>query len=93
MEKKKSVGARSLATDPDEAPELTTDYFRRADVYVGEKLVRRGRPKSASPKQAVKLRLSPDVLEHFRSGGDGWQTRINETLMKTVERDRKRARG
>jgi uncharacterized protein (DUF4415 family) len=93
MRRKKSVGTKSLATDPDDAPELTADYFRRADVYVGEKLVRRGRPPSARPKQAVKLRLSPDVLEHFRAGGDGWQTRINETLVKAVERDRKRARG
>ena len=93
MRKKKSVGAKSSATDPDDAPELTADYFRRADVYVGEKLVRRGRPPSARPKQAVKLRLSPDVLEHFRASGDGWQTRINETLVKAMERDRKRARG
>jgi uncharacterized protein (DUF4415 family) len=93
MRKKKSVGARSSATDPDDAPELTTDYFRRADVYVGEKLVRRGRPPSVRPKQAVKLRLSPDVLEHFRAGGTGWQTRINETLVKAVAREKKRAQG
>ena len=90
MGKKKTVGARSLATDPDDAPELTADYFQRADVYVGEKLVRRGRPPSARPKQAVKLRLSPDVLEHFRAGGTGWQTRINDTLVKAVEREKKR---
>jgi uncharacterized protein (DUF4415 family) len=38
------------------------------------------------PKEAVKLRLSQDVLEHFRSGGPGWQTRINTTLERAVAR-------
>jgi uncharacterized protein (DUF4415 family) len=37
----------------------------------------------------VKLRLSPDVLEHFRAGGAGWQTRINETLEQAVRRERR----
>jgi len=41
----------------------------------------------------VKLRLSPDMLDHFRAGGAGWQTRINETLEKAVQREKKRARG
>jgi hypothetical protein len=30
----------------DEIPELTDDFFERADHYRGGKLVRRGRPKS-----------------------------------------------
>ena len=91
MKRKRGVGANISATDRDDAPELTDEYFQRADVYVGEKLVRRGRPKSARPKRAIKLRLSPDILEHFRAGGAGWQTRINETLMKAVKREKRRA--
>ena len=80
-------------TDPDDATELTRKFFRTADLYDGKKLVRRGRPPVGDrPKQAVKLRLSPDVLEHFRAGGAGWQTRINETLVKAVEREKRRAR-
>src|SRR5689334_3947603 len=73
----------------DEAPELTDDQLARADLYVGDKLIRRGRPPLERPKEAVKLRLSPDVLDHFRSGGPGWQTRINATLEKAVARERK----
>jgi uncharacterized protein (DUF4415 family) len=92
MKRKRGVGASTLANSRDEAPELTDEYFRRADVYVGEKLVRRGRPRMARPKQAVKLRLSQDVLEHFRAGGAGWQTRINETLERAAKRERRRAR-
>jgi uncharacterized protein (DUF4415 family) len=90
MPRKKPSGAKNWV-DPDDAPVLTQDHFRRADVYEGEKLVRRGRPRSANPKEAVKLRLSPDVLAHFRSGGPGWQTRINATLEKAVARERRKA--
>lgn len=92
MRKKKSAGA-STWIDPDDAPELTDEYFERADIYIGDKLVRRGRPKLERPKEAVKLRLSPDVLDHFRAGGAGWQTRINETLEKAVAREKKKARA
>ena len=42
----------------------------------------RGRPKSESPKEAIKLRLDADVIESYRATGDGWQTRINADLRK-----------
>lgn len=43
---------------------------------------RRGRPRVASPKTQVSLRLDPDVVEKFRATGPGWQGRINEVLKK-----------
>lgn len=48
---------------------------------------RRGRPPgSVSPntKQAVKLRLDPDVLSALRASGAGWQTRVNAILRQAV---------
>jgi len=48
---------------------------------------RRGRPPgSVSPttKQAVKLRLDPDLLAALRASGAGWQTRVNAILRKAV---------
>ena len=39
-----------------------------------------GRPRLENPKQAIKLRLDAEVVEHFRATGPGWQTRINEAL-------------
>ena len=42
-------------------------------------------------KQGVYIRLDPDVLEHFRKGGRGYQTRINAVLRAYVEEMRKRA--
>lgn len=38
----------------------------------------------------MKLRLSGEVLDHFRAGGPGWQTRINATLERAVARERKK---
>ncbi len=70
--------------DPDDAPELPEEFFEKADQYVGHKLVKRGRPKSASTKQAVKLRLDADVLEALRASGEGWQTRINDALRASL---------
>jgi hypothetical protein len=37
-------------------------------------------PQKAPTKQLVSIRLSKDVLDHFRSTGPGWQNRIDETL-------------
>ncbi len=70
--------------DPDDAPELTEEWFETADVYDGEKLISRGRPKSAAPKQAISLRIDADVLEKFKADGPGWQGRMNEILRKAA---------
>lgn len=37
-------------------------------------------------KVAVSLRLSPEVVEHYRATGPGWQTRIDEALKKMIDR-------
>ncbi|PWR22520.1 BrnA antitoxin family protein [Zavarzinia aquatilis] len=44
----------------------------------------RGRPKSDSPKVSTTIRLSQAVLDHFKAGGPGWQTRIDEALKKAA---------
>lgn len=51
--------------------------------------IRRGRgPAKAPTKKLISLRLSPEVLAHFKAGGAGWQSRIDETLRKAVKRKR-----
>lgn len=35
-------------------------------------------------KEQVTLRIDQDVLEHFQSGGPGWQDRINAALRKAA---------
>jgi uncharacterized protein (DUF4415 family) len=83
MPAKKPV-SKSTWIDPDDAPELTEEWFQTADLYDGNKLVRRGRPPKAAPKEAVNIRLDPDVLAYFRGTGPGWQSRINAALRKAA---------
>jgi uncharacterized protein (DUF4415 family) len=70
--------------DPDDAAELTVEFFESADLYKGNKLQTRGRPKAATTKEPVKIRLDADVLAALRASGDGWQTRINDTLRASL---------
>ena len=70
--------------DPEDAPELTEAFFQEAKLYIGNKIQARGRPKAAITKEPVKLRLDADVLAALRATGDGWQTRINETLRASL---------
>lgn len=82
---KKKTAIADTWVDRDDAPELTEEWFATADLYHGEKLIRRGRPKSESPKEAIDIRLDPDVLAHYRATGPGWQSRVNETLRKAAK--------
>lgn len=45
-----------------------------------------GRPKAENPKVQVTLRLDREVVEGFRAGGPGWQTRINAALAEALKR-------
>ncbi len=68
----------------EEIPELTDEFFEQADEHLGGKLVRRGRPPKDAPKVPVTLRLDADLVERLRAGGQGWQSRVNETLRKAA---------
>ena len=46
----------------------------------------RGRPRLEKPKQAIKLRLDVEIIEAFKSTGEGWQTRINALLKKEAKK-------
>jgi uncharacterized protein (DUF4415 family) len=74
--------------DPDEAPYLDRDWFERAEIRENGRLIRAARPaggpKKAAPKEAVNIRLDPEVVAYFRAGGPGWQSRINEALRKAA---------
>jgi uncharacterized protein (DUF4415 family) len=51
----------------------------------------RGRPKSDNPKLLVSVRYSHEVLEYFKSTGDGWQSRMDGVLREYVTRQSRRA--
>jgi uncharacterized protein (DUF4415 family) len=45
-----------------------------------------GRPISATRKEQVSVRYSPEVLSYFRSTGEGWQTRMDAALQLLVKK-------
>lgn len=81
----------SIDRDPDDAPPFTMEMAARAQISIGDKIIReadpplgrrRGRPVKAEEdrKELVSLRLSPDVLTWLRGTGPGWQTRVDDLL-------------
>ena len=73
----------------EEIPELTDEWFDKAEQRIGDKLIRRGRgrPPLDTPKRLVSLRLDQDVIERFRATGPGWQSRINDALRAHLDRE------
>jgi uncharacterized protein (DUF4415 family) len=84
---------RMIASDPDN-PELTDEQIAQAMPFreafpdlaasIDRELARRGRPPVENPRRQVSIRLDPDVLEHYKSTGKGWQSRINDALRKAA---------
>jgi uncharacterized protein (DUF4415 family) len=46
----------------------------------------RGRPKSVNPKVLLSVRYSPEVVDYFKSLGDGWQSKMDSVLREHVAR-------
>jgi uncharacterized protein (DUF4415 family) len=74
-----------------EVRELTEEDLRKfrpasevlpKELYEGlAALKKRSRGPQKSPiKERVTLRLSPEIVRHFRATGRGWQTRVNDVL-------------
>ena len=76
-----------IKADPD-ARELTAKDFAQMVPFADMMARRRGRPKAATHKVPVTVRLEPGVVEFFRRSGPGWQTRMNDTLARYVARHR-----
>ena len=62
--------------------EMLTQLFGAARAQ--SLLTPRGRPKSDVTKVRVGIRLSPEVIDHFKASGDGWQTRIDAALRQYI---------
>ena len=76
--------------DYEEIPELTDEWFDKAEFGVGDMVIqpakRPGRPKSDAAKKLIALRLDPDIIERFRATGPGWQSRINAALREHLQK-------
>lgn len=72
--------------DPDARP-LTAKQLK--SMVPMQKL--RGRPKSPDKKLLVSVRYSREVLDFFKSTGEGWQSRMDGVLRRYVARRSKGA--
>lgn len=88
----------STWVDPDDAPELTEEWFDKAQFHIGgqpvsqaegkaafREALRRGRPKAGAVKESLTVRYDADIIAAFRAGGPGWQSRMNAALREWLE--------
>ena len=73
------LGADELANLPDQEidysdiPELDETFWQNAELIMPDS------------KERITLRVDRDILEYFRRGGQGYQTRINAVLRAYVQ--------
>ncbi len=69
--------AKAVAEDPDAAPLLDREWFKKARIVLPE------------PKVAVSIRLDREILDWFKRQGPRYQSRINAVLRAFVTAQRK----
>lgn len=82
--RKKSSRTYSKKRGSDQPPEITDRWIAEADLFQGKKLIKRGRPKLANPKQLLSIRVRSSVIAAWKATGAGWQTRMAQTLERTM---------
>ncbi|MBR0931369.1 BrnA antitoxin family protein [Bradyrhizobium diazoefficiens] len=82
----------------DENPEWTRAEFAKAAKFpAGVRLkdikpnqltsmVGKRGPQKTPTKIPVSIRLSPEVVKHFKSTGPGWQSRIDTALRRMIKK-------
>ena len=79
-EEDKAITA-AARSDPDAQPLTPTQLKAMVPIRA-----LRGRPKSENKKLLVSVRYSQEVVEFFKSTGDGWQSRMDGVLRQYVAR-------
>lgn len=59
--------------DYTDIPPLDEEFFKRATIRMPKR------------KQAISLRLDPEVIQYFKRQGKGYQTRMNAVLKAYVD--------
>jgi len=85
MAEDKAITA-AARSDPDAQPLTPTQLQAMVPLRA-----LRGRPKSENKKLLVSVRYSPEVIEFFKSTGDGWQSRMDGVLLNYITRQSRRA--
>ena len=93
--------SESTWVDPDDAPEITDEMLERGEWRIGDRVVtkevaqaaarKRMRGAQKAPKKVpVSIRLSPEVVEFFKSNAEvndtKWQSDLDSVLKEYVGR-------
>lgn len=65
---------RAVAEDPDAAPLLDEEFWRAAELTLPPE----------GEKEQISIRLDEEIVDYFKRGGSGYQTRINAVLRAYV---------
>ncbi len=68
--------------DPEDGPYDPNDEAA-TEAWLSQATVTRGLQK-APTKKLISIRLSQDVVEHFKAKGKGWQTEMDRALRKAM---------
>ena len=85
VEEDKAITA-AARSDPDAQPLTPLQLKSMVPVQA-----LRGRPKSENKKLLVSVRYSKEVVEFFKSTGEGWQSRMDGVLRQYVARHSRNA--
>lgn len=64
------------------------DTYVPTDAEFAQMKPFRGRPVGSGSRVSITLRLDKNVISRFRATGPGWQTRLNELLVRAAQRAR-----
>ena len=94
---KEDTAINASLVDDSDNPEWTDTNFANArpasqvlpqlfGAKVAQDMMRpRGRPPAIFPKERINIRLSHEVVQHFKAAGSGWQTRIDLALRQYLQ--------
>ncbi|MGC2161701.1 MAG: BrnA antitoxin family protein [Silvibacterium sp.] len=75
--------------DPNDVAAVEAHWNSTDILDAKGKVIRRGRGAQKAPiKERITIRLSPEVVDRFRSGGKGWQGRMDDALREWLEHRR-----
>lgn len=65
---------------------MPPEFMQMVLAHQAEREADRRRGKQKAPtKQAITIRLSPEIITAFKATGKGWQTRINDVLLQHIQ--------
>jgi uncharacterized protein (DUF4415 family) len=86
--KQAAASNAAIPFEPGDGPYDPNDEAATEAAWESGRVTHGVRGKQKKPtKLLVPIRLSRAVVDHFKAQGSGWQTRIDQALVRVVEQD------